>query len=221
MATELSVFLHEQRIGTLTRATRRSDEQVQLTWSDHYQPGAVRLTESFTTIPGTRTDANLVSRFLGGYGHEGNQREAMTSERGIRPNDLFGILREFGGSIAGALTFLPLDQSPTGKPTYEHLSDAELRRMLKRSVRDHDLGQRDDSRSMIPGFQPKILLANFGAGWLQPHGRAHSTHIVKPQVPSRPHAITDEYFSHHSCPVGTGGTDPDVESSRERPAKGA
>ncbi|QAV70476.1 type II toxin-antitoxin system HipA family toxin [Salinibacterium sp. UTAS2018] len=196
MASELAVFLHEQRIGTLTRAARGSTEQVQLTWAADYQPGAVRVTESFTTIPGARTDVNLVSRFLGGYGPEGNQREAMASERGIAPNDLFGILREFGGSIAGALTFLPAEDIPASSPSYEPLSDSELNRMLKRAVEDHDLGQRDDSRSMIPGFQPKLLLANFGAGWLQPHGSAHSTHIIKPLVPSRPHLIADEYFSH-------------------------
>lgn len=196
MATELTVFLHEQRLGTLSRAVRRSDEQVQLRWSDDYQPGSVRLTEGFTTIPGSRTDVNLVSSFLGGYGPEGNQREAMAAERGILPNDLFSILREFGGSIAGALTFLPADENPSDKQSYERLSDSELCRMMKRSVKDHDLGLRDDSRSMIPGFQPKLLLANFGDGWLQPHGRAHSTHIIKPQVPSRPHAISDEYLSH-------------------------
>jgi len=120
----------------------------------------------------------------------------MTRERGINDNDLFGILREFGGSIGGALTFRLPNERPHYSPSYDELSDSDLNRLLKKSVEEHDLGQREDSRSMIPGFQPKLLLARFGDTWLQPHGRAHSTHIVKPQLKSRPRGILDEFYSH-------------------------
>lgn len=196
MAEELNVFLHDQHIGVVSPAGRRSPEQILLTWAPESPAGHVRISESFAMIPGVRPDARLVSRFLGGYGPEGNQREAMASERGIKPNDLFGMLREFGGSIAGALTFrLPGEDAPF-KPSYTEISDSDLHRMMAKAVKDHDLGQRDDSRSMIPGFQPKLLLAKFSDHWLQPHGRAHSTHIIKPQVPSRSHAIFDEFYSH-------------------------
>lgn len=195
MVDELDVFLHDQHIGVVTPVNRRSPEQVLLTWAPEPHSGRVRVSESFATLPGIRPDTSLVSRFLGGYGPEGSQREAMASERGIRPNDLFGILREFGGSIAGAITFrLPEEDAPY-EPSYGEISDSDLHRMMTKAVKDHDLGQRDDSRSMIPGFQPKLLLAKFGDDWLQPHGRAHSTHIIKPQVPSRPQAIFDEFYS--------------------------
>lgn len=196
MAEGLDVFLHDQHVGVVSPVGRRSPEQVLLTWAPELHSGQVRITESFAALPGVKPDTSLVSRFLGGYGPEGNQREAMASERGIRPNDLFGVLREFGGSIAGALTFRLPGEGAHYEPSYAEISDSDLHHMMVKAVKDHDLGQRDDSRSMIPGFQPKLLLAKLGDNWLQPHGRAHSTHIIKPQVPSRPHAIFDEFYSH-------------------------
>lgn len=52
------------------------------------------------------------------------------------------------------------------------------------------------SRSTLPGYQPKVLVARFDEGWVYPRGRAHSTHILKPQVPARPNRIFDEHYSH-------------------------
>lgn len=60
----------------------------------------------------------------------------------------------------------------------------------------HDLGARDDSRSMLPGFQPKFLAARSGDRWFAPHGAAHSTHILKPQLRSRKSSIYDEFYSY-------------------------
>jgi serine/threonine-protein kinase HipA len=196
MPDALEVFLHDERIATVTPTTRRTREQVALTWDDDFQPGSVRLTESFAAIPGSTPSSARVSSFLGGYAPEGNQRQALTAERGIEEHDLFGILQQFGGSIAGALTFRLPGEPPRYHPAYDEIGDAELGRALRRSVEKHDLGLHDDSRSMIQGFQPKLLLARFDGAWFQPHGRAHSTHILKPQLSSNPHKIVDEFYSH-------------------------
>ncbi|GAA4379434.1 type II toxin-antitoxin system HipA family toxin [Agromyces bauzanensis] len=197
MADRLEVYLHDNRIATVARAPRRTREFVQLTWAEDFESSAVRLTESFAAIPGRAPAVNLVSRFLGGYAPEGNQRRAMAAERGIHERDLFGLLSEFGGSIAGALTFRLPDEPQRYEPSYEELSDAALRRLMKKAIEDHDQGIRDDSRSMIQGFQPKLLVAKLGdSDWLLPRGRAHSTHILKPQLASRPHKVVDEFYSH-------------------------
>lgn len=197
MPDQLEVYLHDTPIAIVSRAPRRTRDFIRFTWTDDFEPGAVRLTESFAAIPGRAPDDRLASRFLGGYAPEGNQRKAMAAERGIHDHDLFGILREFGGSLAGALTFRLPDEPPRRNPVYEELTAAELRRLLKKSVDEHDQGIRDDSRSMLQGFQPKLLVAKIGgSGWLLPHGRAHSTHILKPQLVSRPHKVIDEFYSH-------------------------
>ncbi len=159
-------------------------------------PGPVALTEAFGTIPGIAPTTAAVSNFFGGYAPEGNQLRAMAEQRHIKPDDLFGLLREFGGSIAGAVTFRALDEPKTYRPRYSEIDSRTLGRRLRQAVEQHDLGVQDDSRSMLPGFQPKLLLAQFGGNWYEPHGRAHSTHILKPRLVSRPHQIYNEYYAH-------------------------
>ncbi|TFD55696.1 type II toxin-antitoxin system HipA family toxin [Cryobacterium sp. Hh38] len=47
-------------------------------------------------------------------------------------------------------------------------------------------------RRLCAGRQP----ARFDSDWHEPHGRPHSTHILKPQLQSRPGGIYNEFYSH-------------------------
>jgi serine/threonine-protein kinase HipA len=120
----------------------------------------------------------------------------MAAKRHIDPGDLYALLNEFGGSIAGAVTLRRQDEEIPGSPSYEALTERELEAKLIQALTDSDQGIPDDSRSTLAGFQPKILVAELGGGWEYPHGRAHSTHILKPQVPARPNRLFDEHYSH-------------------------
>lgn len=167
----LDLFLHETRLGTIRRGTSRS--QVRVEWDAAYAE-STRVSEAFGVIPGREPPMRAVSNFLGGYAPEGNQRTAL----------------------AGALTVRVPEEAPAWLPRYDRLDSRKLGRALRRAIDEHDLGVRDDSRSMIPGFQPKLLAARLGGEWMLPHGRAHSTHILKPQLESRPQAILHEYWAH-------------------------
>jgi len=127
---------------------------------------------------------------------EGNHRIAMANKRQVDPSNLFELLREFGGSISGAVSIRLTNEPSNYKPSYTKLSDRELSDLLTQAVKDNDQGIPPDSRSALPGYQPKVLLAQIDGGWAYPQGRAHSTHIVKPQVPTRPTRIFDEHYSH-------------------------
>ncbi|MGO2932665.1 type II toxin-antitoxin system HipA family toxin [Microbacterium sp.] len=195
MGDELEVQLNGEPIGLLRRAPRRSRESVILDDVTLTTTG-VRLAESFALRAQRRPDIDLLSRFLGGYLPEGAQRRALASKREIEPNDLFAFLREFGTSIAGALTFWSSNVTAR-EPRYTPIAPKLLRRELQRAIKEHDLGIRDDSRSMLAGFQPKVLVSRFGeSGWMLPHGGGHSTHILKPRLQSRPTRIVDELYSH-------------------------
>jgi len=85
------------------------------------------------------------------------------------------MLREFGSSIAGAVTISDPDTASRTLPVFEPISDGEIIKRLQR-------GSDDQSRSMLAGLQPKLLLARFDGNWYLPHGRAHSTHILKPRL---------------------------------------
>ncbi|EPR75052.1 HipA domain protein [Leifsonia rubra CMS 76R] len=199
MTESLAVFLHDDHLGEVipfAQGQRRQKNRVRFQWNSGYQPGAVSLTESFTSIPGREPDSRLVSNLFGGYTPDGNHREAMAALRGIDHNGLFGLLQEFGGSLGGAISFREPDETSPYIPHYTAMDDTTVARRLTQAVERHDLGIQDDSRSMLPGFQPKLLLARFDSQWHEPHGRAHSTHILKPQLQSRPHLLYNEYYSH-------------------------
>jgi serine/threonine-protein kinase HipA len=50
----------------------------------------------------------------------------MAAKRHISKDDLFALLNEFGGSIAGAVTLRRRDETSKGNPAYEPLSDRAL-----------------------------------------------------------------------------------------------
>ncbi|TAM66879.1 MAG: hypothetical protein EPN48_14425 [Microbacteriaceae bacterium] len=102
--------------------------------------------------PGASTPADAVSNFLGGYVPEGNHREQMAAKRHIDKDDLFALLSEFGGSIAGAVTLRRTDEAPDFRPAYEPLDDRALAAKLKQALEDSDQGIPDDSRSTLPGY---------------------------------------------------------------------
>jgi len=190
----LEWFLHDRFVGTI-EPDRRNKTRVTLDVNETYQE-EVLLSESFATLTGRRPPVETVSNFLGGYVPEGNHREAMAAKRHIDKDDLFALLREFGGSIAGAVTLRRPDEPKTYRPAYEPLTDRALSAKLKQALDDNDQAIGDDSRSTLPGYQPKVLVARFDGEWAYPHDRAHSTHILKPQVPARPHRIFEEHYSH-------------------------
>ncbi|MGJ1654633.1 type II toxin-antitoxin system HipA family toxin [Clavibacter sepedonicus] len=196
MAESLVVRFHGAEIGRVERGGRL--ERIRLFIGPDGGPADVRLTEAFATLPEAEVRTDLASNLFGGYAPEGNQRRALAERHSFDPRDLYATLEQFGSSIAGAVTFHSEADPPVSPPSYESLSASDLGRLLRRAVKDGDLAVRDDSRSMIQGFQPKVLLTRFAEDgpWLQPHGGSHSTHIVKPQLPSRPSAIHDEHYSH-------------------------
>lgn len=192
----LIVRLHDRTVGQLRRGNDPS--RVRLAIGADFETGPVTLTDSFTAIPGTEPPIDELSNFLGGYVPEGNHRAVMASRRGIDAGDLFALLREFGGSLAGAVTVRPPDghDGQTAAGWLEELSDKGLADRLRQALRDTDQAVPDDSRSTLPGFQPKVLVTRTASGWSQPHGSMHSTHILKPQVPNRATRLVDEHYGH-------------------------
>ncbi|WP_375386180.1 type II toxin-antitoxin system HipA family toxin [uncultured Microbacterium sp.] len=194
MAT-LDLFLHDQFVGTVEPAAR-DRSRISLSVDRGYEDGGIVLSESFATLPGRRPPLGDLSNFLGGYVPEGNHREQMAAKRHIDMADLFALLWEFGGSIAGAVSLRRPNESPEYTPSWDELTERELEAKLKQAIRESDQGIPDDSRSTLPGYQPKVLVIKADSGWAYPHGRAHSTYILKPQVPARPTRIFDEHYSH-------------------------
>lgn len=196
MPEALIVRLGDRTVGQLLRG--RDPSRVRLVISEDFDAREVTLTESFTVVPGAEAPPDAVSNFLGGYVPEGNHRTVMASRRGISAEDLFALLREFGGSLAGAVTVRQPGHPEDGVvPGWlEELPESDLAERLRQALRDTDQAVPDDSRSTLPGFQPKVLVARAGSEWAQPHGAAHSNFILKPAVPKRASRLVDEHYGH-------------------------
>lgn len=190
----LELFLHDRHVGTVS-PDARDRTRVTLSVDRDYEQ-EILLSEAFAVLAGRKPPVDAVSNFLGGYVPEGTHRERMAAKRHVDKDDLFALLNEFGGSIAGAVTLRKPDEAPGFRPVYEPLDDRALAARLKQALEDSDQGIPDDSRSTLPGYQPKVLVAQFDGQWAYPQGRAHSTHILKPQVPSRPSRVFDEHYGH-------------------------
>lgn len=163
----------------MVRGTRR--DRVEFEWADGCQSGPVTLTESFGAVR-QKAPTAPASSFFGGYALEGRQRERLTARRGISgPTDLYAMLREFGSSIAGAVTIADPATARRTQPRYEPVSDGDIIARLRRAVSNGDLGSDDQSRSMLAGYQPKLLLARFGGTWYLPRNARTPPH---PQAPS-------------------------------------
>lgn len=149
--------LHENVVGRIRRGP--SPAQVRLSIDPAYDATGITLSESFASVPGTSPKVGVVSRFLGGYVPEGYHRTVMASRRGVDPSELFGLLREYGGSLAGAVTVTPDSgaRGADGSGWLEQLSSADLAERLRQAVRETDQAVPSDSRSTLPGFQPKLL----------------------------------------------------------------
>ncbi|GAA3320452.1 type II toxin-antitoxin system HipA family toxin [Arthrobacter ramosus] len=196
MAEHLDVFLHDDHIGVIT-PTRRDRRQVTFAIEPTYAGAPSMLTEGFSLVPGTKADTRHASNFFGGYAPEGNHRIRLASTARIDESDLFALLKHYGLTMAGALSIRTEKPSDHVSGKCRPLSTREVIRKLEKAQRDFDLGNEPDSgRSMLPGFQPKLLLARFGEDWAYPENLAHSTHILKPSPSHRPAMIFDEYFSH-------------------------
>lgn len=196
MADDLTLRLHERVVGTLRPG--RDPSRVRLVLAPDFDAAEFTLSESFTALPDDEPPSDIVSNFLGGYVPEGYHRTVMASQRGIDAGDLFALLREFGGSMAGALTIRSsgADDATAPQGRLEDLTEAALGERLRQALRETNQAIPDDSRSTLPGFQPKVLVNRAGSAWTQPHGSAHSTHILKPQVPQRASRLIDEHYGH-------------------------
>jgi serine/threonine-protein kinase HipA len=152
----LDLYLHDRRVGVVTPDARKPS-RVRLAIDPDYDPDAgVLLSEAFTTLAGARPSVEAVTNFLGGYVPEGNHRVQMAAKRRIDKDDLFALLDEFGGSIAGAVNLRRPGETSTGNPSYQLLDDRELEAILKQASPTATRGSRTTAARRCPGTSRKF-----------------------------------------------------------------
>lgn len=138
-----------------------------------------------------------IRRFIENLLPEGRALDVASVHSNIQKNNIFGLIRQLGRETAGALSFLPANQTPqTLAPALRAVSAAELQ-------------ERIDSRNEVPftvwdgkvrmsvaGFQDKLLVLMDGQKIYLAEGSLASTHILKPEPlnSATPHMVANEHF---------------------------
>jgi len=194
--SELHVHVFGQMVGTITRNDRIRN-RINFTAEPHDLPFNV-MSEGISLVPGSKpASSEQTTNFFGGYLPEGQHRTALAARAGVKENDAFGMLAQYGLTMSGAISIRSPEAQPSDDADYRELTSRQLVNKIADAIEKHDLGNEPDSgRSAIQGFQPKLVLARFDGKWHQPLGAAHSTHIIKPALRARPEGIVDEHYSH-------------------------
>nr|WP_104083170.1 HipA N-terminal domain-containing protein [Cryobacterium sp. Y11] len=132
MSEALQVFLHGQQVGVVTRS-RTGFGRIVFAVDDGYVGEPDALTEGFALTPGVTIDSTDSTNFFGGYAPEGLHRTSLATTARIDEKDLFGFLKRYGLTMAGALSFHGPDDRPNEPARYRDLSVGELVRKLDKA----------------------------------------------------------------------------------------
>lgn len=176
----LDVYLGDRRVGTLRRpGSRRLAFEYDAEFVEARELTA--LSVSLPVRAGRFTNSET-RPFFEGLLPEGVVREQVARERGVSPDNSFGLLAEIGAECAGAVVIVPQGENPAPSDTssVRWLSDDELADLIT-ALPAHPLGGGVDTRVSLGGVQEKLIVTRSPTGVFgQPIGGAPSTHIIKP-----------------------------------------
>lgn len=198
----LSVWLY----GTeAARLTDDGDGRLGMEWTrdalSRWGEGS-RVMSCLIPVSGERPHPRKAAVYFDGLLAEGNTRTHMAIAAGVNPEDIYGILANFGRDTAGAVSVAEAgaDDPETGGWT-EPIGESDVADLLaNEAANHHDFGQGDtwQSRSLA-GLRPKIALVQGADGqWARGHRGYPTTHILKPGAPRRSPAY-DIIYTEAAC----------------------
>lgn len=128
---------------------------------------------------------------------EGAARERIVRSLGIADDD-FGLLRAIGGDCAGALSVLPINQTPDETGDAEVLDEDAFRKMLQQ--RGQGILPRPEAAADTPprlslaGAQAKCPVLIADGEYFLPQGATASSHILKFELPQWRHVPVFEVY---------------------------
>lgn len=194
--TELTVALHGEVVGALTGTGRAFDFTPTREALHRWGLNSRVLLVAVPLVPRpSRSTRGHRRNFFEELLPEGDARERLANEAGVRKEDVIGMLAHYGRDVAGAIQIWDAEASGEPRePRIEPLTDEGVRRMLD-DVAVAPLGNRPrGGKTSLNGVQSKIVLVRQDGGWARAIDGWPSTHIVKPIVRSRPSMIFDEEY---------------------------
>jgi serine/threonine-protein kinase HipA len=127
---------------------------------------------------------------------EGRTLEMVGAILHVHEADVFAILQEMGGDVAGALEIRKLeDPASARKPRHRRLTEAELAEAIKRLPERPLLVGEDGIHMSVAGAQEKLPVVRYADGGIGlALDGAPSTHILKPRNSKFRAAVENEAF---------------------------
>jgi len=181
MSRTLDVYLHRERVGSLTQNTHG---EVVFEYDGDYlaNPAARPLSRSLP-LNKKRFNRRECRPFFAGVLPEEAKREIIARNLGISARNDFALLEQIGGECAGAVTFLPQGTSlPVLENSYRHLNEGELAGILRTLPKRPLMAGEAGIRLSLAGAQDKIAVRLEDGVISLPLNGSPSTHILKPQL---------------------------------------
>ncbi len=192
----LAVFSDTARVGTI--GFDSLDEQFSFLYDAGWRDGKNTWPLSpWFPLAGSAPSSSTVRRFLENLLPEGRALDVVASTHRVAKNNIFGLVREIGRETSGALSFLPVDDSPEQQQTTRReISSRELQERIRQrnavpfSVWDGRV------RMSIAGYQDKLSVFVEDGRMFLVEGALASTHILKPEPATErlPHLVANEHF---------------------------
>ncbi len=189
----LDVYLHGERIGTVTQPTPAQGPSFRYTEAYRTRPGALALGKQLP-LREAASESSTILRWIDGLLPEGERRAHLAEQIGQHRMSTMSLIREIGLDCAGAVQIVP-EGSGIGTPEYEETSTEEIARAFD-EIASRPIGAFDrGARLSIAGAQEKLVLARRPNGhWAWPINGAASTHILKPEMKRFPGLVENEYL---------------------------
>ena len=193
MASEISVWLFGQLVGTLSLLAGRLRFQYDASWLA--QPARCALSQSLPLQP-EPFDDHQCRAFFAGLLPEGNLRQLIARQCQVSSHNDFALLNAIGGECAGAISFTPtaLAHATTNRAAVQWLDEAQLIALLDELPRRPMLAGRDGMRLSLAGAQDKLPVVFDGERIGLPQGNQPSTHILKPPIAAVADSVLNEGF---------------------------
>ncbi|MBE0471917.1 MAG: HipA domain-containing protein [Methyloprofundus sp.] len=140
----------------------------------------------------------LIEWFMDNLLPEGNILDAYAASAGIHKDNTYGLLAEYGGDVAGALSITPATaEKPSNEQHYQLLTHEVLLKKIKDSQKGIPLMVADGRKRMsLAGAQDKLTVKYQDGQLYLPEGYTPSTHILKPNSVNSeyPYCPANEYF---------------------------
>lgn len=193
---ELHVYLHSQRVGTLSLVGGRLSFQYAVEALNN--PSLWPLSQSLPLQREPFSDRQ--SRpFFAGLLPEGRMRNLVARQAQVSSQNEFGLLEFIGGECAGAVSISTAEQPPPSDNAYDvkWLTSEQLAAVIDELPKRPMLAGTEGLRLSLAGAQDKLPVVYDGTRIGLPLNGSPSTHILKPPIREVEDSVTNEAFCLH------------------------